>query len=108
MLEGEDVHSSIITKVEGDVILYLTAATKKVRAQICVQGNEFHLPVTSVTINEMFKKAEGGRLTFNQGDVDFVCVSLARPFLPWLSSHLDKPRCYAMLSGIVLSTKKTL
>lgn len=66
-------------------------------------GKEFHLPVTSVAVNKMIMKTRN-QLTLKQESVDFVRVSLARPFLPWQSSHhLDKPHCYAMLTGVVLS-----
>lgn len=105
VIEGSNVNSSIIIKVENDVVLYCKAGTRKLRAQIRVLGNEFHLPVSSIAVNEMFEKTKKETLTLKQDSVDFIRVSLARPFLPWMSSHLDTPRCYAMLTGIVLSNK---
>lgn len=103
VLEGDDVHSSIITEVESDVIIYHTDMERKPKAQFQVLGNEFHLPVTSLDVIEMLRKAGGNKLILKQKNVDFVRVSLARPFLPWMSPHLDKPRCYAMLTGVVYS-----
>ena len=57
-------------------------------------------------MNEMFEKTKKETLSLKQESVDFICVSLGRSFLPWMSSYLDTPRCYALLTGIVLSTNK--
>ena len=84
-------------------MVYLKGAGKRPRAQFRALGNEFHLPVTSVGVTEMFASRKDTKITLRQQNVDFVCVSLTRPFLPWLSSHLDKPRCYATLSGVAIS-----
>ena len=98
---GSDVHSSIITKVESDVI-YLKDVGKRPRVQFHALGNDFHLPVTSVGMIKMLVNSKEKQLTLKQENVHFVCVSLARPYLPWLSSHLDIPRCYAVFTGAVV------
>ena len=103
MHEGDNVRSSILTSVEGDLVVYLKGTGKRHRAQFHALGNEFNLPVTSVGVTEMFSSRKDTKMTLRQQNVNFVCVSLARPFLPWLSSHLDKPRCYATLSGVAIS-----
>ncbi len=108
VFEGDDVCSSIIIKVESDVVIYCKEVGRNPRAQIRVLGNEFHLPVTSIGIIEMFMKTKEKKLTLKQENVYFVRMSLARPFLPWLSSHLDKPRCYATLTGGVLSVNNVV
>ena len=103
VFEGSDVHSSIITKVESDVVIYLKDVGKRPRVQFHALGNEFHLPVTSVGMIKMFVNSKEKKLTFKQKNADFVCVSLARPYLPWMPSHLDIPRCYAVFTGAVVS-----
>ena len=102
VFEGSHVHSSIITKVESDIVIYLKDVGKRPRVQFHALGNEFHLPVTSVGMIKMFVNSKEKKLIFKQKNVDFVCVSLARPYLPWLSSHLDIPRCYAVFTGAVV------
>ena len=103
VFEGVNVHSSFIAKADSDVVFYHTAEAKKLRAQVHVFGKEFHLPVTSVAVTEMILKSKTIQCTLKLGNVDFIRVSLARPFLPWQSHHLDKPCCYAMLTGVILS-----
>ena len=103
VFKGDNVHSSILIKVESDVVIYHTDMGNYSRAQFHVMGCEFHLPVTSVDMIEMLIKTGENRMTLKQENTDFVLVSLARPFLPWLLSHLNKPHCYAMFAGIVNS-----
>ena len=62
-------------------MVYLKGAGKRPRAQFCALGNEFHFPVTSVGVTEMFASRKDTKITLRQQNVDFVCVSLTRPFL---------------------------
>ena len=83
-------------------MIYLKDVGKRPRVQFHALGNEFHLPVTSIGMIKMFVNSKEKKLTLKQKSVGFVCVSLARLFLPWVSSHLDIPRCYAMFTGAIV------
>ena len=98
--KGDDLPSSIITKVESDVVIYQVNGGRP-RAQFCAEGHEFNLPVTSVGLIETFFSVGEKNLTLKCHSVNVVRVSLARPFLPWLSSHQNVPRCHAMFTGTV-------
>ena len=111
VLEGADLPSSIITKVESDVAIYLKDDARHLRAQFHAGGHKFNLPVTSVGLTERFFMNSSHRkkkLNLKQTNINFVCMSLARPFRPWLSSYDDVARCYATLTGAVICNDNKL
>jgi len=63
VFEGSDVHSSIITKVESDVVIYFKDVGKRPRVQFHILGNEFRLPVTFVSIIKMFVNSKEKKIS---------------------------------------------
>jgi hypothetical protein len=102
VFEGDNLPSSVITKVESDVMIYLEDGARHPRARFQAQGHEFNLPVTSIGIIDKYFSGRKKEVTLEYSRINFVCVSLARPFLPWISSHLSVARCYAMFTGVIL------
>jgi hypothetical protein len=102
VFESDNLPSSVIIKVESDVMIYLEDGARHPRAQFQAQGHEFNLPVTSIGIIDKYFSGEKKEVTLKYSRINFVCVSLARPFLPWMSSHLSVARCYAMFTGVIL------
>ena len=98
--KGDDLPSSVFIKVESDVVMYQVDG-RRPRAQFCAQGHELSLPVTSVGLIEKFFSNGKKNLTLTCDSVNFVRVCLARPYLPWLSSHQSVARCYAVFTGAV-------